>query len=67
MGAESDSSIDLAIKEFVGAVGKAGRQYVGEGWQTVCYVEWNEEFSPVNRALQVCGIAPGIHAYRDNN
>ena len=27
-GAESDSSIDLAIKEFVGAVGKAGRQYV---------------------------------------
>ena len=26
--AESDSSIDLAIKEFVGAVGKAGRQYV---------------------------------------
>ena len=28
VGAESDSSIDLAIKEFVGAVGKAGRQYV---------------------------------------
>ena len=27
-GAESDSSIDLAIKEFVGAVGKSGRQYV---------------------------------------
>ena len=26
--AESDSSIDLAIKEFVEAVGKAGRQYV---------------------------------------
>ena len=27
-GLGSDSSIDLAIKEFVGAVGKAGRQYV---------------------------------------
>ena len=27
-GAESDSSIDLAIKEFVGAVGKGGRQSV---------------------------------------
>ena len=27
-GAETDSSIDLAIKEFVGAMGKAGRQYV---------------------------------------
>jgi len=27
-GAESDSSIDLAIKEFVGAVGMAGKQYV---------------------------------------
>ena len=24
----ADSSIDLAIKEFVGAVGKGGRQYV---------------------------------------
>jgi len=58
-GAESDSSIDLAIKELVGAV--------GEGQQTVCYVERKEEFSPVNRALQVCGIAPGIHAHRDNN
>ena len=57
--AESDSSIDLAIKELVGAV--------GEGQQTVCYVERKEEFSPVNRALQVCGIAPGIHAHRDNN
>ena len=58
-GAESDSSIDLAIKELVGAV--------EEGQHTVCYVERKEEFSPVNRARQVCGIAPGIHAHRDNN
>jgi len=27
-GLGSDSNIDLAIKEFVGAVGKGGRQYV---------------------------------------
>ena len=41
---------------MLGVVGKGGR----------LSVERKEEFSPAKRTLQVCGIAPGTKAYRDN-
>lgn len=55
-GADSDSSINLAIDELLEDMAKIGKTPV----------QRKEGLSPVRMALRVCGIAPGTPEYNSN-